>query len=165
MRYRRGLSNVVTAAIFLTAVTVLGSGLVVWSNGNLKAFETSLVTNSANATNQISENLNIENVAFCKFCKNATLGHNNGIINITLTNTGTLPLTIKKITINSTDIQSYVNKQNNIVNAFSINIFPQKSNTTSAVLPGQIVWGSNRPDTITITTARGSIFTTQAGAP
>ena len=154
----------------LTAVTVIGSGLVVWSNGNLKSFELSLVTTSNNATNKINENLNIENIAFCNSCKfsNGTIiGGGKAVINITLTNTGTIPLTVKQIMINNTVINKYVNNMQ-VKNAYSINIFSRQSNTTSVLLPSippQMHWNSNSANSITITTSRGSIFTTQAAAP
>ena len=168
MRDRSALSTVVTSAILLTAVTGLGGGIVTWSSGNLKAFETSLMSDSTNATNQINENLIVENVAFCNLCSQGVIGSTHAIINITLTNTGTLPLNVTKIQINSTTIKQYTNTAGQPITATPKVIFPHQSYTVSTVLPSnppQMTWQSNRPDTITITTARGSIFTTQVAAP
>ncbi|MGI0069665.1 MAG: hypothetical protein ACREAN_05350 [Nitrosopumilaceae archaeon] len=148
----------VTAAILLTSVAIIGSALVTWSNSNLKSFETLLVTNSANMTNQINENLVIENVAFCANCNGA---NSRNVINVTLTNTGTLGVQVDKIQINSTAINTYfVNQGGNLPAA----ILPQKSYTVTAQLPTNVIWHSKSLDTITITTHRGSTLTTQ-GAP
>jgi hypothetical protein len=157
LRHRRGLSNVVTAAMMLTAVAILGTGIVAWSNGNLRTFEISLVNTSANATNKINENLSIENVGFCKICR---FPSQFTVINVTLTNTGTLPLKVTQIQINSTVIQSYWAST-----SLPTNILPQKSYLVSTILPGSSKWSVKSPSTVTVTTDRGSIFTTQAVAP
>src|SRR6478735_8825490 len=96
---RRGLSTIVTAGIMLSAVAVLGSAVVTWSSGNLKAFETVLSNTAATNTNKINELLTIENIVFCSNCVGS--GSNN-VINVTLTNTGTTPVKISQIQINST---------------------------------------------------------------
>lgn len=154
---RRGLATVVTAALMLTTVAVLGSALVAWSNGNLKVFETALSTSAANSTNKISENLAIENIVFCHNC-NGT-GSNN-VINVTLTNTGTLGITVNQIQVNGTAINQYSPVQASL----PANILPQQSYTVSAKLATG-AWDSKSQDTITVTTTRGSILTTQAAAP
>ncbi|MDE1867661.1 MAG: hypothetical protein KGI08_08145, partial [Thaumarchaeota archaeon] len=105
VRAHRGLSSVITTAILLTSVAVLGSSIVAWSNGNLKTFETSLINTSSNMTNKINENLNIENVAFCTNCGSA---NSKNIINVTLTNTGTVAAKITSMQVNSTAISSYL---------------------------------------------------------
>src|SRR5689334_6937470 len=95
VRSHRGLSTVVTSAIMLTAVAVLGTAIVAWSNGNLRGFETSLANTTASNTNQINENVNIEKIAFCVNCGGTT----KNVINVTLTNTGTVSVKITKIQI------------------------------------------------------------------
>src|SRR5579872_3315983 len=93
---RRGLSTVITTAIMLTAVAVIGSAVVSWSNGNLKAFETSLASSSSDKTNKINENLLIENLAFCYNCPPPISSKG---INITLTNVGYVGLNVTQIQI------------------------------------------------------------------
>ena len=159
LRHRRGLSNVVTAAMLLTGVVIMGTGIVSWSKGNLNAFQLLLVNTSVNATNKINENLVIENVAFCKNCQFPA--HQFNVIEATLTNTGTLPLKVTQIQINSTVIQTYFSGGTSLPATIS----PQQSYLVESVLPGSMVWGSGKPSTIAVTTARGSIFTTQAAAP
>ena len=173
MKTRRGLSAVVTSAILLTSVAVIGSALVGWSNSNLKVFETSLVTTSANMTNQINENLSIENIAFCVGC-----GNSHSVINVTLTNTGTIPLRITQIQVNSTVIKSYYYLSTSPFYSSSCPppqgtsqclpavLLPKQSYLVSASLTSPLKsWASKTPDTITVTTARSSIFTTQAVPP
>jgi hypothetical protein len=154
---RRGLSTIVTTALMLTAVSVLGSSLVAWSNGNLNVFETALSTTASNDTNKISETLNMENIVFCHNCASS---NGNNVINVTLTNTGTVGITINQIQVNSTIIHNYAKGT-----TLPVNILPQNSYTIAAQLPTNSIWKSKEPDMITVTTARGSIFTTQAAPP
>ena len=149
---RRGLSSVVTTAIMLTAVAVIGSAIVSWSNGNLKAFETNLANISSDKTNKINENLLIENVAFCHTTHCPTTNNANGI-NITLTNVGYVGLNVTQIQINGSSFSW------NLSPPLSLN--PQTSSLYQNILP----WNSKSLDTITVTTARGTIKTTQVVAP
>ncbi len=150
----RGLSTIVTAGIMLSAVAVLGSAVVTWSNGNLKAYEISLSNAAANNTNKINENLSIENIAFCTNCS----GNNaKKVINVTLTNTGTTSLKITQIQVNNTLITQYYSSSSSL----PTNILSQKSYTVSAQLATG-TWNKGSVDTITVTTARGSTYTTQA---
>lgn len=173
--HRRGLSTVVTTALMLTTVAVLGSALVTWSNGNLKVFETALSTTATNNTNKITENVNIENIAFCTSCGQT---NSKNVINVTLTNTGTIGVTVTQIQINGTIISSYYYSKNGptysssscpppsgLAACLPAAILPKQSYTVSATLAGSSIWGSKKPDTITVTTARSSIFTTQAAPP
>jgi hypothetical protein len=138
----------------LSAVAVLGSAVVTWSNGNLKAYEISLTNAAANNTNKINENLSMENIAFCTNCS----GNNaKKIINVTLTNTGTTGLKITQIQVNSTTITQYYSAGTSL----PVNILSQKSYTISAKLSAG-TWNKGSVDTITVTTARGSIYVTQA---
>ncbi|MDE1764369.1 MAG: hypothetical protein KGH88_09050 [Thaumarchaeota archaeon] len=157
---RRGLATIVTTALMLTTVAVLGSALVAWSNGNLKVFETALSTTASNDTNKITESLAIENIVFCHSC-NTTNGNNgNNVINVTLTNTGTVGVTVSQIQVNGTAIKNYARGT-----ILPTNILPQNSYTVAAQLPTGVVWKSKSPDTITVTTARNSIYATQAAPP
>jgi hypothetical protein len=152
---RRGLSTIVTTAILLTAVTILGTMIVAWSNGNLKSYETVLSNTASTNTNKINENLVIENIAFCANCDSS--GGNN-VINVTLTNTGTVNVKINQIQINSTVITSYSKST-----TLPQNISPQNSYTVAAKLSTK--WHSKSTDTITVTTARSLTHTTQAAPP
>ncbi len=169
---RRALSTIVTAGIMLSAVAVLGSAVISWSNGNLKVFETALTTTAVNSTNKINENLVMENIAFCSNCGPAS---SKNVINVTLTNTGTVGVRRTQIQVNSTTITSYYYSKSGpqysssscpppsgVSACLPVNILPKQSYTISATLQSPAKWGSGKPDTITVTTARGSTFTTQA---
>ncbi len=156
-RTRRALSTIVTAGIMLSAVAVLGSSVVAWSNGNLKAFEIALTNTAVNNTNKITENISIENIAFCNNCIVPKT-----VVNVTLTNIGTVGVKVTKIQINGTS-DSYV-----MGTSLPTNILVQKSYLVSVQLPqspSPIKWNSKSIQTVSVTTSRGSIFTTQATAP
>jgi len=170
----RGLSTIVTAGIMLSAVAVLGSAVVTWSSGNLKSFETALSNTAVANTNKITESVSIENIAFCSSC-----GHSNSqnVTNVTLTNTGTVSVKITQIQLNSTTITSYYYSKSSpsftscspppsgSSTCLPATISPKQSYTVSIGLNSPAKWSSQKPDTITVTTARGSVFTTQAAPP
>ena len=149
------MSTVVTAALMLTAVAVLGSTVVSWSNGNLKTFEIALSTASSSNTNKINEFITIENVWFCKTtCPSIPMSTTPPAVNITLTNTGNIGLNVTNIKlVNTTKSLDYPIK--------NISIKQGKSYSWQE----NYYWKSQVPINIYITTARGSIFTTQVVAP
>jgi hypothetical protein len=151
---RRALSSIATGAILITATAMMGTGLVNWSNSNLNAFETALVTTSSTMTNRINENISIENIVFCVNCGTT---NSKNVINVTLTNTGTIPVSVAQIQVNSTAIKSYFGTA-----TLPATISPKGSYLVSATLSSPTKWKSHEPDTITVTTTRGTIFTTQA---
>ncbi|HEY6950382.1 MAG TPA: hypothetical protein VI146_07210 [Nitrososphaeraceae archaeon] len=146
MKTRRALSSIVTSAILLTATVLTGSGLVNWSNSSLSSYETALSNTFSTNVNKLSENLSIENVWFgtspSKF------------LNVTTTNTGTIGVNVTKISLKtSTTTTDILFTHSGIV--------PQKQNSTKIIYD----WQSGNPIQITITTARGTIFTTQVMPP
>lgn len=152
---RRGLSTIVTAGIMLSAVAVLGSAVVTWSNGNLKAYETILSNTVATNTNKINEFLIVENVWYCKsVCPSVPSSTTPPAINITLTNKGNIAVSVTDIKI--------VNSSKTIdIPINNIQILPAKSYSWQTTY----YWHSNIPINIYATTAHGSIFTTQVAPP
>ena len=144
---RRALSSVVTTAMMLTAVAVIGTAVVAWSNSNLKAFETTLVTSASDKTNKINEALIIENVVFVPYIINPLLP----FVNMTVTNVGTTGFNVTTIQItDGTTTSSYSITQGAV---------PKHS---SALFSQHFNWHSGIPVTITITTKRGTVISTQA---
>ena len=95
---RRGLASVVTSAILLSAVAIMGVGLVGWSNSNL-------FSHQKNLENTFSENINKlnEDVIFEKVWFGGTSP--NKFVNVTVTNTGNIGLNVTSIQfVNSTDL-------------------------------------------------------------
>ena len=150
---RRALSTVVTSAIMLTAIAVIGSSIVVWADSNLRTFETSLSNMSATNINKINEKLSIENINFCKNCyptKNPKTG-----VNITLSNLGTIPLKINNIQMTNNTLQEI----------WSLSPTVSMLTSKSFTYNHSYNWHSNLPVTVTVTTSRGSTTTIQVVPP
>jgi len=140
---RRGLAGVVTGAILLSAVGVLGSGLVSWTNSNLSTHQQSLESSYSEATDKINEFLLIENVWF---------GQNpQKFANITMTNVGNVGLNVTEIELTSSAGVIKYQFSNGA-------ILPGKSYSP----PTSYQWSNNELVDITVTTSRGSIYKTQA---
>ena len=143
---RSGLSTVVVSMIMLSAVTLMGSGIVSWSNTNLFSHQKDLQNTFSINVNKINEDLVIENVWFGKTPQK--------FLNVTLSNIGNISVNVTKIQL--------VNSTHNITYEFNdVEIVPQKSG--SKIINNQ--WGNNQPVDILVTTERGSIFRTQASPP
>ena len=126
----------------LSAVAVLGTAIVAWSNSNLFANQQVLNTQLITSVNKIKESVVIENVWFQTGSPK--------YINITLNNVGTIGLNVTSIKID--------NKTDGTID--------QINQTNDAVLPGKtqsykikFSWQSNIPIKIFVTTARDNIFT------
>jgi len=144
-RYSRsGLASIVTTAIMLTAVAIMGSGVVVWGKSNLAANEISVASSTITSINRINENLAIEKIWF-------GINGTQKFVNVTMSNNGNIGLNVAQIQFSNsaTSNQFQFNNQ-----AF----LPKQ--TGSIQIPYS--YSKNIPITILITTARGSIFTTQA---
>ena len=142
-RRRRGLAGVVTGAILLSAVGVLGSGLVSWTNSNLFTHQQDLELSYSTATNKINEFLIIENVWFGQSPQK--------FVNITMTNVGNVGLNVTKIELTSSAGSTEYQFSNG-------GILPEKSYSP----PISYEWSDNELVDITVTTSRGSIYKTQA---
>lgn len=146
-RTRRGISALITSTILLCATVMMGTGLVNWSNSDLKVYQNSVASTSSNNSNQINEDLTIENVWFgtspSKF------------VNITMTNTGGVGL-------NVTDIKIINSAQQTSDHTYShSSILSHKQNSTQIFYN----WQGGTPLQIVVTTSRGSTFQTQAMHP
>jgi len=141
---RRGLSTVVTGVIMLSAVAVLGTMIVAWSNSSLFSHQQVLTSTLTTNVNKIKESLMIENVWF-----NTT---NTGYMNITLNNVGTIGFNVTEIRLTSTYLDQ--------INSTNVPILPNQMYSVSTNYP----WESQPtvPVKVIITTARGNIFKTEA---
>lgn len=139
---RRGLATVVTGAIMLSAVAILGTSTVSWSNSYLVTHQETLERSYSEKTNKISEFITIENVW-------AGQTITEKYLNVTLTNTGNIGVTITEIKIVGT----------------TQHVEPV---TNGEIVPGGVYstiinyeWNNNDAIDIFVTTARDSIFRTQ----
>lgn len=145
---RRALSTVVTTAMLLTAVAVMGTGVVAWSNYNLRSFETNLVTSASNNTNKINEAPIIENVVL------DPNPSGNKLVNVTVTNVGTVGFNVKTITISDST-------QSATKTVSGGNVTPHSSSMFSYAYP----WIKGKITTVQVITSRGTVISTQAMQP
>jgi hypothetical protein len=124
----------------------MGAGLVNWSNSNLANYRNSVASTSAADSNQINEDMIIENVWF---------GTNpSKFVNVTMTNIGT-------IGFNVTDIKIISGNQVSDHTYTHTSILSKKQNSTVI----SYNWQGGVPIQIVVSTARGSTFQTQAIHP
>lgn len=143
---RRGLSSIVTSAILLSATVTMGTGLVNWSNSNLASYQKSLSDTYSSNVNKLNENLIVENVWF--------VSNPSKSLNVTITNTGTIGL-------NVTDIKLVSSAQTTDFKFIHGGIVPENQNSTLL----SYNWQSKVPIQLTVTTSRGSTFTSQVMPP
>jgi len=141
---KRGLSTVITTAILLTAVSIMGIYLVGWSNSSLINQQIKLENSFSDKINKLNEDIFIENVWF---------NDDPYFINITINNVGIIGLNVTQIKlVNSSDTAIFAITNGGVV----------PKNTYS--FQDTYVWVKNEIVDIYVTTARDRIFTTQVTA-
>jgi archaellum component FlaF (FlaF/FlaG flagellin family) len=124
----------------------MGTGIVSWSNSNLTSYQKSLSDTYSSNVNKLNENLIVENVWFGSVPSK--------FLNITMTDNGAVGL-------NVTDIKVITSTQTSDFKFTHGAIIPQHPNSTLI----NYNWQSKVPIQLTITTSRGSIFTSQVMPP
>lgn len=143
---KRGLSNIVTGAILLSAVAVMGVMVVEWANTNLAEHQQGLDSTLSDNFNKINENMLIEHIWFST----------GPSMNITMNNIGTVGLNVTKIeikNINSLVTSSFTYNNGGIVPGGTLSLEETFS------------WVANTPYAVTITTERDSQFKTEVVSP
>ena len=144
IRPKRGLSTVVTTAILLSAVSIMGIYLVGWSNSSLLNDQIRLENSFNDKINKLNEDIFIENVWF---------NDDPYTVNVTINNVGVIGLNITQIKlVNSSDTTVFA-----ITNG---GVIPKNSYS----FQDTYVWVKNEVVDIYVTTARDRIFTTQVVA-
>ncbi len=87
-RYKRALSTVVTSAILLSAIAVMGTMVVTWANMKLKSQEEALTVTFTDNINKLNEDFIVENVWYDYVLNN---------VNVTVTNVGIIGLNVTEI--------------------------------------------------------------------
>jgi len=144
---KRGLSTIVTSAILLSAVAIMGIMVVGWANSNLITHQVKLEETFSDSYNKLNEKMLIEHVWF---------GNTGPSINITMNNIGTIGYnvtTIKITNITSSQWYSYPYTDSGIVTGDTLSI-----NQTFG-------WITNIPYEILITTGRDTQFRTEVLSP
>ena len=143
---RRGITTVVTSAILLAAVAIMGVTLIGWANTSLFTKQVTLESEFNEKMNKLNEDLLVENIYFgsipsgCVKC----------IMNITLNNVGSVGLNVTNIQIQNSTSTLYLT-----ITDGGITPGNDYSNQTS------FFWDNNEITDFTIITERGNIFTAQ----
>ncbi len=138
---RRGLATVVTTAIILATVSIMGVTLVGWANTNLATNQIALESSFNTQMNKLNEDLLVENIWF---------GTSPNIVNVTINNVGSIGFNVTEIKIkNSTDVLSFTITDGGI--------FPNDDYSIQETYN----WNSGETVDFTIFTDRGNIFTAQ----
>jgi len=138
---RRGISTVVSTAIILAAVSIMGVMLVGWANTNLSSSQMALSSSFDTQMNKLNEDLLVENIWF---------GISPNIVNVTMNNVGSIGFNVTKIEIkNSTSVLNVVITDGGIDPSGDYSIQETYN------------WSSGETVDFTIFTNRGNIFTAQ----
>ena len=150
LKNRRALANVVTSAIILSAVSIMGVMMLTWSNTSLTTQKQQIEEMFSTQTNKINEDLIFDTVWFSSTCPGKC-------VNVTMSNVGTLGLNVTNMKfINSTTLSEL-----KIFNYKNGGIVPSGSFSTNATYS----WTSGKQINIVVFTNRGNQFTTEAIAP
>jgi len=133
---RRGLATIVSTAILLSAVGIMGTTTVTWSQANLESREQVLESRYSTVINQIKESLTLEHVWYKTAEQKLKLG---------LKNTGTIGLSVTEIKIEGTNRQ--------VTPITNVGILPDEM----YYMDIQYDWLGD-PIDLFVTTDRGSIF-------
>jgi hypothetical protein len=144
-RKRRGLATVVTSAIMMSAVVILGSAGVVWSQTSLNSQQVEMTNSVDGYINKLSESMVYEYV----YCSDEPCG----TIIVVLTNVGEIGLDVTKISI-SDKISGFAK----IHPVSSGSIMPDNSIVVSITDPS---FSSYSVFDVMVETARGNIIQTQ----
>ena len=144
-RKRRGLATIVTSAIMMSAVCIMGSAGVVWSQSSLTAQQVEMSNSVDSYSNKLSESMVFEYV-YCNDDPCQT-------IIVVLTNVGDIGLDISEISIS--DHTSGFNKIHSVSNG---GIMPDGS---IAIPINDPSFSSHSVLDVMTTTSRGNIIQTQ----
>ncbi len=143
---RRALATVVSTGILLSAVAIMGSMLVAWSNSIFATEQNEINEVYSEGVNKLNEFLVIENVWF---------GNNpSKFINVTLSNVGNIGLNVTKITLDNS-----VDKTDLLITDGGM----ARNDDFSTEITYN--WTTTDPIQITITTEKGVLYQTYVMGP
>ncbi|MEC4848289.1 MAG: hypothetical protein RI100_03790 [Nitrosarchaeum sp.] len=144
--HRRALASIVTSAILLSSIAVLGVGLVGWSNSNLLSHQKDLENTFSKNINKLNEHVTFEKIWFGGTSPNK-------FVNVTLTNTGTVGLNVTQI--------KFVNPEDSeeILSVSETDGGIEISNSYSSEIDYE--WTSGTAFDFIVTTNRDTLFRTQ----
>ena len=138
---KRAIATVVSTAILLSAVSIMGVMLVAWSNTSLFTKQIELESSFNDKINKLNEDLLVEHIWF---------GTNPSIVNVTVNNVGTIGFNVTEIRIqNSTDTLFFYYSGGGVPSGGDYSI------------EESYYWDADETVDFRITTGRGNLFTAQ----
>ena len=138
---KRAIATVVSTAILLSAVSIMGVMLVAWSNTSLFTKQVELESSFNDKINKLNEDLLVEHIWF---------GTNPSIVNVTVNNVGTIGFNVTEIRIqNSTDTLFFYYSGGGVPSGGDYSIEESYN------------WDAGETVDFRITTDRGNLFTAQ----
>jgi len=138
---KRGIATVVSTAIILSAVSIMGVFLIAWANTNLYTQQAELQSTFSTQMNKLNEDLLVENIWF---------GTTPSMVNVTITNVGSIGFNVTEIRIqNSTDTLDFSYSDGGVLPSGDYSI------------EESYYWDAGETVDFRITTDRGNLFTAQ----
>ena len=138
---RKALSTVVTSAILMASISIMGVMLVAWSNTNLFNQQMEMESSFNSKMNKLNEGLSIENIWFSA---------SSNTFNVTMNNYGYVGLNVTQIKlVNSTDTLIFTITDGGM------------APSTDYSFNSTYFWNSGETVDFSITTNRGNVITTQ----
>ena len=137
---KRALATVVSTAIIMSSVAIMGTMLVGWSNANLLTKQNELETSFNSKMNKLNESILVESSWF---------GTNPNIVNVTLSNSGSIGLNVTEMHIKNSTAVMFLYFTNG-------GMAPTANGTFSFEEPFD--WNPGELTEFTIFTERGNIF-------
>ncbi len=154
IQLRRGIANVVTSAIILSAVSIMGVMMLAWSNTSMLEQKMEIEEVFSTQMNRINEDLLFENIWFA--IPAGVMSDNH--LNVTLTNIGILGLNVTEIHVTNVTAN---NNTKLIYYHTDAGILKSGSFSTNTTFP----WITGDELDILVLTDRGNQFITQVVAP
>lgn len=149
MSHKRALSTVVTSAIILSAVAIMGTAVITWANMKLNGQEEALTVTFNDNINKLNEDFIVENVWYDYVLNN---------VNVTITNVGFSGLNVTEVKF--TDPSDY--RDLVILPITDGGILKQESFNTNVTYSGLT---SGDAFTVVVTTKLGNIVQKQVLPP
>jgi len=138
---KRAIATVVSTAILLSAVSIMGVMLVGWSNTNLFTKQVELESSFNDKINKLNEDLLVEHIWF---------GTSPYVVNVTVSNVGSIGFNVTEIRIqNSTDTLLFFYSGGGVPTGGDYSIEESYN------------WNAGETVDFRITTDRGNLFTAQ----
>jgi hypothetical protein len=154
IKIRRGIANIVTTAIILTAVSIMGAMMLVWSQTSMLEQKMEIEEIFNTQLNKINEDLLFENIWFA--IPSGVMSDNH--LNVTLGNIGILGLNVTTIRVTNVTLgnTTYIDYP-----------FPNFGIDKSVSISRNVTfpWQSGDELDVLVFTGRGNQYITQVVAP